>query len=655
MPCWQDHSGVRSGERSFRAPVNAMARAKTAGSNEAPVPVAEYVRMSSEHQQYSTLNQSAAIEAYATSHLMTVVTSYRDEGRSGLRLDGRHALQKLLADVRAGNCGFEAVLVFDVSRWGRFQNGDEAAHHEFVCHLGGVRVIYVNEPFSNDSSPLSSVLKGLKRAMAAEYSRELSAKVFTGQCRLIHLGYRQGGAAGYGLRRMRVDAQGHHLGVLERGQHKAHITDRVILVPGPASEVAVVHGIYRDFLAGVGEAQIAKGLNARGILNAEGKLWRRHQVSMVLSNEKYVGNNIFGRTTSKLRQRRDPNPEHQWIRRNGSFEPIVSLRTFGKAKERFRLRGSPLTDEDALQPLRRILLREGRLSTLLIQKEPDALSIPALTRRFGGLRQIYTHLGFIAGKNLDYADVRFRLRDLRAELMAEITRLLVANGALVVTEGMQLRVDEAWTLSVTVVQASFYRHRIRWYVRQNPQNSDVVVFARMSGDGTAIEDFVIAPRLILGAHPRELSRNGFPDVGAYTFPSFAVLAQLAHPDRAESTASAAGEDNKYGLSEGLAAMAGVCRQHMSRVQGASGDLQAFPGQLPVAWQGAGKAEGCRPVDDSTSPGKVVLAMVMLRGRVASLLAHAALVGWLARHHPAELAVFQAAAELDGVQGKLFHG
>jgi DNA invertase Pin-like site-specific DNA recombinase len=632
-----------------------MARTKIADTKAAPIRVAEYVRMSSEHQQYSTLNQSCAIDAYATAHLMSVVTSYRDEGRSGLRLDGRHALQKLLADVRAGDCGFEAVLVFDVSRWGRFQNGDEAAYYEFVCHLGGVRVVYVNEPFSNDGSPLSSVLKGLKRAMAAEYSRELSAKVFTGQCRLINMGYRQGGSAGYGLRRMRVDAQGHHLGILERGQHKAHITDRVILVPGPASEVAVVHGMYRDFLAGVGEAKIATGLNARGIPNAEGKAWRRHHVYMVLSNEKYVGDNIFGRTTSKLRQHRNATPEHQWIRRNASFEPIVSPRTFAKAKERFRLRGKPLTDEEALQPLRRILLREGRLSTLLIQKEPDALSIPALVRRFGGLRQIYARLGFIADKNLDYADVRFRLRDLRAELMAQVTGSLVSDGAMVVTEGMQLRVDDAWTVSVTVVQASFYRDRIRWYIRQRPENSDIVVFARMSGDGTAIEDFVVAPRLIIGAHPKDLSPKGFPDVAAYTFPSLSVLAQLGHPDRVISTASVAGEDNGDDASEALAGTVQACRRHMSGVRGAFAALQAFPGQLPVAWQRFQGPEDCHLPDSSTPHGETVLRMVVLRGRVASLLAHAPLVGWVARHHPAALAVFQAAAELEGIQGKLFHG
>jgi hypothetical protein len=46
---------------------------------------------------------------------------------------------------------------------------------------------------------LSSVLKTLKRSMAAEYGRELSERSSQAQCRLIELGFRQGGPAGYGL------------------------------------------------------------------------------------------------------------------------------------------------------------------------------------------------------------------------------------------------------------------------------------------------------------------------------------------------------------------------------------------------------------------------------------------------------------------------
>ena len=63
---------------------------------------AEYVRMSTEHQQYSTENQGDAIRQYAEAHGFEIVRTYADEGKSGLRLDGRKALQQLLYDVQSG-------------------------------------------------------------------------------------------------------------------------------------------------------------------------------------------------------------------------------------------------------------------------------------------------------------------------------------------------------------------------------------------------------------------------------------------------------------------------------------------------------------------------------------------------------------------------
>ena len=49
---------------------------------------AEYVRMSTEHQQYSTENQKDAIRGYAQARGMAIVRNYVDAGKSGLRLDG---------------------------------------------------------------------------------------------------------------------------------------------------------------------------------------------------------------------------------------------------------------------------------------------------------------------------------------------------------------------------------------------------------------------------------------------------------------------------------------------------------------------------------------------------------------------------------------
>jgi len=132
-------------------------------------------------------------------------SSAADEGRSGLRLAGRDALRQLIDDVQSGKANFTAILVYDVSRWGRFQDADESAYYEYICKRAGISVHYCAEQFENDGSPVSTIVKGVKRAMAGEYSRELSAKVFAGQCRLIERGFRQGGPAGFGLRRQLID------------------------------------------------------------------------------------------------------------------------------------------------------------------------------------------------------------------------------------------------------------------------------------------------------------------------------------------------------------------------------------------------------------------------------------------------------------------
>lgn len=158
-------------------------------SSATPVRAAQYVRMSTEHQQYSPENQSDAINRYAAIHGMEIVRTYSDHGRSGLNLSGREGLQKLLDDVQQGTRDFAAVLIYDVSRWGRFQDVDESAYYEYILKRANISVHYCAEQFENDGSIGSTLLKTVKRTMAGEYSRELSVKVFAGQCRLIELGY----------------------------------------------------------------------------------------------------------------------------------------------------------------------------------------------------------------------------------------------------------------------------------------------------------------------------------------------------------------------------------------------------------------------------------------------------------------------------------
>src|SRR5260370_139153 len=270
-----------------------------------PGRAAEYVRMSTEHQKYSTKNQSDAIHEFAEKHGLESVQTYADEGKSGLRIDGRDALKRLISDVQNGRVDFETILVYDVSRWGRFQDADESAYYEYICKRAGITVQYCAEQFENDGTPVSTIVKSVKRAMAGEYSRELSAKVFAGQCRLIQLGFRQGGPAGIGLRRLLLDERGDAKAELKWGGHKSLPTDRE-------------------------------------------RPWTRAVVHQVLTNEKYIGNNIFNRVSYKLKERRVRNPPERWVRAEGVFEAIVPNATFAEAREIIQARARRLTDDELL-------------------------------------------------------------------------------------------------------------------------------------------------------------------------------------------------------------------------------------------------------------------------------------------------------------------
>src|SRR5207302_10845137 len=149
---------------------------------------AAYVRMSTEHQQYSTSNQMDVIREYAKRRELEIVKDYSDEGKSGLNIQGRDSLSQMIRDVQEGRAQYSSILVYDVSRWGRFQDADESAYYEYICRRANIQVHYCAEPFDNDGSITSTIVKTMKRAMAAEFSRELSTKVFVGQCRLVELG-----------------------------------------------------------------------------------------------------------------------------------------------------------------------------------------------------------------------------------------------------------------------------------------------------------------------------------------------------------------------------------------------------------------------------------------------------------------------------------
>jgi DNA invertase Pin-like site-specific DNA recombinase len=369
----------------------------SAGIIEALIPAAEYVRGSTDRQEYSTDNQSLVNRAYAVTHRMTIVRTYSDEARSGLVIDRREALKQLIEDVETGNVDFKVILVYDVSRWGRFQDPDEAAYYEFICKRAGIRVIYCAEQFENDGSPYSALFKAMKRASAADYSRELSVKVFNGQRRLINMGYRQGGSAGYGLRRQLVDQKGVAKGLLARGEWKSIQTDRVVLIPGPPDEIEIVRWIFTSFVQQRKNLrEIARLLNERGIKNARDGLWQWHHVRQTIRNENYIGNIVWNRQSVKLKGKVVNNPPEKWVRTTGALEPIIERPLFDAAQAILLERPQGLSQEQKLAPLRRLLRKHGTLSMKLINRSAGTPSASSYVRWFGSLGNAYLLVGFTA-------------------------------------------------------------------------------------------------------------------------------------------------------------------------------------------------------------------------------------------------------------------
>jgi DNA invertase Pin-like site-specific DNA recombinase len=359
---------------------------------------AQYVRMSTDHQRYSAANQSDANESYAKARGMEVILTYYDPGISGLRIDGRNALKQLIEDVQSKNKPFDVILVHDVSRWGRFQDIDESAYYEYICRRAGVDFRYCAEPFENDGSPLSAIAKGIKRLSAAEYSRDLSVKVFAAQRRLVELGYRQGGQSGYGLRRLLISASGEPKGELKRGETKNIFTDRIVLVPGEPQEVRVIRWIFDAFVRKrMTESEIAQRLNKRDLKNATGRRWTGQCVGRILVCEKYIGNNVWNKSSLKLKGKLVKNEPGAWVRAEGVFEAIVTKKQFDAARrimqERLHALRNP-SQEERLSPLRRLFKKHGYLSVELIRKTRGTASASSYTRWFGSMPQAYQLVGF---------------------------------------------------------------------------------------------------------------------------------------------------------------------------------------------------------------------------------------------------------------------
>ncbi len=459
---------------------------------------AQYLRVSTERQEYSLSLQSAGIATYAQEHNFTVCETYIDEAKSGLGLRHRKGLSQLLHDVFAGKCLYRAILVYDVSRWGRFQDPDESAHYEFLCKTAGIPVHYCAEHFSNDGYLPNVILKTLKRVMAAEYSRELSDKVFAALIRNAKKGFRVGSRPGYGLRRMLVTKEGTPRREMVRGEWKSVTNERVVLSLGPEQELNWVREIFRMYTSGFFTMQdIADELNQQGVPFPEGKKWNHQNVGTILTHPKYKGTAVYNRTNSKLRSPERATPESEWVVVENAVPAIVDAETYETAQQIRRSRQWNPSDDQVLAPLKRLLLTHGRLSSSLVRTEPLALSPDAYRRRFGTLTNAFSLVGYESPRTAT-ACTRMAIQRLRKELMDQLVQKF-PNKVFIHSRGpIQrncLRLKNGRKVAVRVCRSKPVGILGRVWVLHRPgcDKGLISLMAGASADNKSLETFYILP------------------------------------------------------------------------------------------------------------------------------------------------------------------
>lgn len=465
------------------------------------LPAAQYLRMSTDHQQYSLDNQADAIARYALQHGFQIVKTYSDPAKSGLLLKNRAGLKQLLKDVIEETCMLRAVLVYDVSRWGRFQDADEAAHYEYLCKSAGVPVHYCAEMFTNDNKTSSMILKTLKRMMAGEYSRELSAKVKTGLVRLAKLGYKLGGSAPYGLRRQLLDTKGNPKQILEYGERKSLANEHVILVPGPKEEVAIMRRIFHEFVNERHSTNlIAADLNREGIPFLRGATWRAGTVGLLLQDHHYMGMQVWGRTTTFLSSPLKRLPLNQWEICANAFQPIISKELFLRAQQVFANCTFRLSNDQMLQRLRQTLEAYGLLNATIIDQSRLCPGTTAYLRRFGSLLNAYARIGYDKPESVKKATSRARGVLVRESLIRSIVEALPGQ-----IEEMQsskrfkrlLRCRKTGLL-IAVVVAWCYPTKTdaSWRVRSRPsERKRPTIVALLDLSNSRVESLRVFPRL----------------------------------------------------------------------------------------------------------------------------------------------------------------
>lgn len=476
--------------------------------------VAYYRHSAQDRQENSVVIQQEQVRQWAKSNGVEIIHEFADRGKSGLTAEGRDGFSDMMEKWVKGRDDFQFVLCLDVSRWGRFQDIDLSATYSAECKRHGKQVIYTTLGKPKENDQLYQVYVQFERFRAAQYSKELSDKVFRGCVKISQQGYWAGGKPPYGFQRLLLDETRKPVQILAEGQRKSIQNQRVTLIPGSGQHGAVVRRIFKNCTESRwGPNRIAASLNSEDIPSPGGGEWDGSKVRHILVNEQYVGTMVYNKTTQKLKTPSRQNPKPEWVRTCSAFEAIVDQATFDEAQRLLAQAALRYTPEFMLAQLERLLQEHTLLRPSLIRFDSEAPSPAAYAKHFVSLDAAYQQV------------FRVALTEVRTEVES-LLRGVVPN-----IESYEdfLVLNRKFTVLIQPSVPVPYGYNQYWYFRPDGRGTvDITLGVPVSGPKIPqILGYLVLPRLLVQDRGIRLFGSSKPRLDMYGYHGLDVIFQLA--------------------------------------------------------------------------------------------------------------------------------
>ena len=314
-----------------------------------------------------------------------------------------------------------------------------------------------------------------------------------------------------------------------------------MLVPGPEEEIQIVRRIYRQFIEeGKPESEIAAELNGDGVATDLGRAWNRGTVRQVLTNEKYIGNNVYNRSSFKLKKTHVVNVPEMWVRKDGAFPALIPAEQFFVARGIIQERNRRVSDEEMLAKLRSLAGEHVTLSSQVIDAAEGMPPSASYRSRFGSLLKAYQMAGYTPTRDFGYVDTNRRLRAVHPPLVSDLMNRLTQIGATVSRDANSglLLINGEYSASLILsrcqqTSSGSLRWRVEFEGRISP---DITILGRMDESNERPVDYYLLPVMDISSPRLLLCETNGAFLDTYQFDNLDFFTTLAARRRIEVAA-----------------------------------------------------------------------------------------------------------------------